>query len=155
MIDARPQQPQYWIAVVAQDRAARARDGGYAELTHGRAGILELMRTGDGFVTYSPRASDARGNPVQAFTSLGYVRDGVLYRANVPDGSSAFRVAIDYVPGNAAPIRPLIESLTFIRNPQHWGAAFRFGALRIGSADFARIAIAMGHAPDVEQVRAA
>lgn len=147
--------PQYWIAVVARDRAERARNGGYAELNHGRAGILELLHAGDAYVTYSPRMCDPKGEPVQAFTTLGYVRDATLYRGEQPDGAPAFRLAVDYVPANSAPIKPLLESLTFIRNRQHWGAAFRFGALRITAADFARIANAMGHDIHGEQARAA
>jgi hypothetical protein len=147
--------PQHWIAVVAQDRAARAVAGGYAELNQGRAGILELVRRGDGFVVYSPRTAEPRGEPVQAFTALGYVRDGALYRAELPDGSMAFRVAVDYVPAHPAPVKPLLDQLTFIRNRQHWGAAFRFGALRIGAVDFACIASAMGHTPAATPARAA
>src|SRR4029079_10009386 len=43
-----------------------------------------------------------------------------------------------------APIKPLIEELSFIRSKTHWGAAFRFGFLRVPEPDFARIASAMG-----------
>lgn len=150
-----PRQPQYWIAVVAADHAERARAGGYAELNHGRAGILELMRVADGFLTYSPRTSDPKGEPLQAFTTLGHVHDGTLYRADQPDGLPAFRIAIDYAHVAPAPIRPLLDSLGFIRNRQHWGAAFRFGALRIGAADFGRIAAAMGHLDGATSDRAA
>lgn len=148
-------QPQYWIAVVAQDRAERARAGGYAELNHGRAGILELLRTADGFITYSPRTFDPKGEPLQAFTTLGYVKDGALYRAELDDGTPAFRLPIEYVPTRPAPIRTMLDDLTFIRNRQHWGAAFRFGALRINALDFARIAAAMGHDQRTIQARAA
>ena len=55
-----------------------------------------------------------------------------------------FRLAVDYLPAQDAPIRPLIEDLSFIRSKTHWGAAFRFGFLRVPEADFARIAAAMG-----------
>ncbi len=55
-----------------------------------------------------------------------------------------FRLAVDYLQVQDAPIRPLIEELSFIRSKTHWGAAFRFGYLRIPEADFARIAAAMG-----------
>ena len=48
------------------------------------------------------------------------------------------------LPGADAPIKPLIERLSFIRSKTHWGAAFRFGFLRVPEADFARIAAAMG-----------
>ena len=38
----------------------------------------------------------------------------------------------------------MLESLSFIRSKEHWGAAFRFGFLRVPEEDFARIAAAMG-----------
>ena len=155
MNDPTVSSPQYWIAVVAQDRALRARAGGYAELNHGRAGILELLRPGDAYLTYSPRASDPKGAAVQAFTTLGYVGGGALYRTTQADGSAAFRLPVEYMATQPAPIKPLLDSLTFIRNRQHWGAAFRFGALRISGADFARIATAMGLAQAEEQAHAA
>lgn len=155
MNDATALQPQYWIAVVAQDRAERARQGRYAELSHGRAGILELLRPGDGYVTYCPRTTDPKGTAVQAFTTLGRVGTGALYRVTEPDGSAAFRLAVDYVAAQPAPVKPLLDSLTFIRNRQHWGAAFRFGALRITGADYARIAAAMGVREMKEQAHAA
>ncbi len=148
-------QPHYWIVVAARDHAERARAGGYAELRHGRAGILELLHAGDGFVTYSPRSCDPKGELLQAFTSLGYVRDGTLYRAAQPDGTPAFRVAIDYIVTRPAAIRPMLDELTFIRNRQHWGAAFRFGALRVPPMDFGRIATAMAPLVGHEEIRAA
>lgn len=40
-------------------------------------------------------------------------------------------------------MRPLLERLAFVRNKRHWGAAFRFGYLRVGREDFACIAAAM------------
>ena len=154
-MDSKSESPRYWIAVVAQDRAERARDGGYAELAHGRAGILELMQPGDAYMTYSPRITDPKGEPVQAFTALGYVREGGIYRASDAEGSPVFRLPMTYVPASLAPIKPLLDTLTFIRNRQHWGAAFRFGGLRILPADFARIAAAMGYDATAEQARAA
>lgn len=139
---------QYWIAVVAQDRAERARAGAYAELNQGRPGVLERVRAGDGFVFYSPRTFDPKGEPLQAFTALGEVTDGYLYRVEHEDGSSAFRVAVDYRPSIPAPIKPLLDQLSFIHSKQYWGACFRFGALRIPAGDFSLIAAAMGGADD-------
>ena len=54
------------------------------------------------------------------------------------------RRSVDYLPAQAAPIRPMLDSLSFIRSKEHWGAAFRFGFLRVPEEDFARIAAAMG-----------
>ncbi|MEP6657711.1 MAG: hypothetical protein ABJC33_10780, partial [Betaproteobacteria bacterium] len=85
-----------------------------------------------------------------AFTALGEVTDGYLYRVEQEDGSSAFRVAVDYRPSTPAAIKPLLERLTFIHSKQHWGACFRFGALRIPVGDFALIAAAMGCSDDAQ-----
>jgi hypothetical protein len=49
-----------------------------------------------------------------------------------------------------APIKPLLEQLTFIRSKANWGAAFRFGLARVPRDDFAAIASAMGRDPDVD-----
>ena len=43
-----------------------------------------------------------------------------------------------------SPVKPLIESLSFIRSKIHWGAPFRYGFIKIPEFDFAQIAAAMG-----------
>jgi hypothetical protein len=43
-----------------------------------------------------------------------------------------------------------VPQLTFIRSKTHWGAAFRFGLVRVPREDFATIAAAMGRNPDVD-----
>jgi hypothetical protein len=139
---------QYWIAVVPQGVVERALAGGYAELSHGQAGILQRLRTGDGLAFYSPRRTEVRGNAVQAFTALGHVTDGVVYEAQQDDGTRAARLAMSFARGSPAPIRPLLDELTFIRSRQHWGVALRHGARRIPAADFERIARAMHCAGD-------
>jgi hypothetical protein len=139
----------YWIGVVSKDHAAKGVAGGFTQLNHGKAGPLERMRAGDGFAFYSPRTAYPDGPPLQAFTAIGRVRDGIVYQS--PSGRDArgegfapFRLGVDYLAAQDAPIKPLIDGLSFIRSKAHWGAAFRFGYLRVPEADFARIAAAMG-----------
>jgi len=136
----------YWLGVVSKDHVAIAVAGAFTQLNHGRAGPLERMRAGDGFAFYSPRNSYPDGAPLQAFTAIGRVRDGVVYQSQsvTGDGFAPFRLGVDYLQATETPIKPLIEALSFIRSKTHWGAAFRFGYLRIPEADFARIAAAMG-----------
>ena len=102
------------------------------------------MRPGDGFAFYSPRTEHPDGMPLQAFTAIGRVALGEIFQAEPSEGPRPFRRAIEYLPTHDTPIKPLIDDLTFIRNKQHWGAAFRFGFLRVPEEDFARIAAAMG-----------
>jgi hypothetical protein len=139
----------YWVGVVSKDHVGRGVAGGFTQLNHGKAGPLERMRAGDGFAFYSPRTAYPDGPPLQAFTAIGRIRDGIVYQARQGDGDGGdgfapFRLGVDYLPAQDAPIKPLIEHLSFIRNKAHWGAAFRFGYLRVPEADFARIAAAMG-----------
>ncbi|MEP7181029.1 MAG: EVE domain-containing protein [Betaproteobacteria bacterium] len=142
--------PNCWIGVASADHVDLAVAGGYAQLNHGKAGPLERMRAGDGFAYYSPRTTWPDGPPLQAFTAVGRVRDGVVRQADGDDGARPFRLAIDWLPAQATPVKPLIAELEFIRSKTHWGAAFRFGFARVPAADFARIAAAMGCVIDVE-----
>jgi len=48
--------------------------------------------------------------------------------------------------GDAA-VKPLIESLDFIRDKQQWGVYFRRGFFEISESDFARIESAMVRLP--------
>jgi len=135
---------RYWIGVVAKDHVDRATAGGFVQVNHGKAGPLERMHAGDGFAYYSPRVSHPDGAPLQAFTAIGRVRSGTVYQAEVDPTFRPFRLDVEYLSASPTPVKPLVPELTFIRSKTHWGAAFRFGVVRIPSADFERIALAMG-----------
>ncbi len=135
----------YWIGVVSRDHVELGTAGEYVQLNHGKAGPLERMAAGDGFCFYSPRIAHPDGAPLQAFTAIGRIRSGAVYQAASGD-LRPFRLDADYLPATTAPIRPLIDVLSFIRSKKHWGAAFRFGVVRVPQADFALIAAAMGRA---------
>jgi hypothetical protein len=102
------------------------------------------MREGDGFAFYSPGVEHPYGAPLQAFTAIGRVAKGAIVQVDEGDGFAPFCRAVDYLSANETPIKPMLESLSFIRNKAYWGAAFRFGFLRIPEGDFAQIATAMG-----------
>jgi hypothetical protein len=138
---------QYWIAVMVRDAAVAGAAEGYLQLGSGRAGPLERMQGGDGFVVYSPRTS-AGGEALQAFTAIGRVRDAPIEIGGGP--GAPFRRAAEFMPASAAPIRPLLPALLFIRNKAQWGAAFRFGVVRVPADDFSRIARAMGRAAEID-----
>ena len=134
----------YWIGVVSKEHVAIGVAGGFTQLNHGKAGPLERMQPGDGFAFYSPRLSYPDGAPLQAFTAIGRIREGEIFQADQGGGFRPFRRAVEYLPAQDAPIRPLVGDLSFIRSKDHWGAAFRFGFVRVPEEDFARIATAMG-----------
>ena len=134
----------YWIGVVSKEHVDIGTAGGFTQLNHGKAAPLERMRAGDGFVFYSPRVAYPNGALLQAFTAIGRIRTGTIYQAEVNPNFRPFRIGVDYLPASPAPIKPLIAQLSFIRSKTHWGAAFRFGMVRVPEADFALIANAMG-----------
>jgi hypothetical protein len=133
----------YWIGVVSKDHVDLGTAGGFTQLNHGKAAPLERMRAGDGYAFYSPRTAYPDGEPLQAFTAIGRIRTGMVYQVRVTDDFRPFRVDVDFLASQPAPIKPLIERLSFIGNKKHWGAAFRFGMLRIPEDDFLLIAESM------------
>lgn len=136
-----------WIGVVSRSHVLLGVAGGFAQMNHGKHAPLKRMKAGDGLVYYSPREAYPDGAPLQAFTAIGFIRTGEVYAHDMTaDGVPGFvpwRIDVDYLSAQSTPIQPLITQLDFIRDKTHWGAAFRFGQLRIGEADFLKIAAAM------------
>jgi predicted RNA-binding protein len=58
-------------------------------------------------------------------------------------GFTPWRRNIEFVKGIEAPIRPLIDQLSFIKDKRHWGYTFRTGLFKIPQEDFAVISQAM------------
>lgn len=138
----------HWIGVVSRSHVERGLRGGFAQMNHGKDAPLKRMKAGDGLIYYSPREAYPNGAPLQAFTAIGRIRDGRVYAHDMSaegvPGFVPWRIDVDYWVCTPAPIRPLIASLDFIANKTHWSAPFRFGQVKIGEADFWRIAKAMG-----------
>ena len=139
---------RYWIGVVSQEEVAAAVAHGFVQLSYGKPGPLARMQPGDGLALYSPRTAHPAGAPLQAFTAIGRIAPGGIYEAEAAVAAPIFRRGAAYLDATPAPIRPLLERLSFIRNKEHWGAAFRFGVVRVPREDFATIAAAMGCDPD-------
>ena len=93
---------------------------------------------------YSPRTAYPDGEPLQHFTAIGVVTTGQVYQVKMADDFKPYRVDVRFLKAKEAPIKPLIDALSFIKSKTHWGAAFRFGYLNITAEDFKLIAAAMG-----------
>lgn len=137
----------YWIGVVSRTHVLRGVAGGFAQMNHGKQAPLKRMKAGDALIYYSPREAYPAGLPLQAFTAMGLIRTGDVYAHDMTnDGVPGFvpwRMDVDYLSVEPASIKPLIADLDFIKDKVHWGAAFRFGQVKISEADFVRIASAM------------
>lgn len=133
-----------WIGVVSREHVEIGVAGGFIQLGHGRKAPLQQLRAGDVVAMYSPRTAYPDGEPLQAFTAIGRVDSGEVYQVEMSPDFKPFRIDVHFSPATDTPIKPLIGELSFIRNKTHWGAAFRFGRLKVPADDFARIARAMG-----------
>jgi hypothetical protein len=92
---------------------------------------------------YSPRTSYPDGEPLQSFTAIGVVVSGEIYQVEMSPDFKPYRVDVAFLKCDEASIKPLIDELSFIKSKTHWGAALRFGQLKISAQDFKRIAKAM------------
>lgn len=137
----------YWIGVVSRSHVLRGVAGGFAQMNHGKQAPLKRMKAGDALIYYSPREAYPDGVPLQEFTAIGLIRTGEVYAYDMTnDGVPGFvpwRIDVDYQLAEPASIKPLITHLDFIKDKVHWGAAFRFGQIKISEVDFLRIANAM------------
>lgn len=136
----------FWIGVVSKAHVQNGVRGGFIQLNHGKKAAVQRLKAGDMLAMYSPRTDYPDGPALQAFTAIGTVKSGEVYQVEMSSDFKPFRVDVQFHDGRDAPIKPLIDRLSFIRDKTHWGAAFRFGYLRVPEADFRLIAQAMGHA---------
>jgi EVE domain len=134
---------RYWIAVASAQHVSRGRAGGFMQVCHGKGAPLRRLRAGDGIVYYSPTVSFKGADRLQAFTSLGFVRDEHIHQVDMGDGFRPFRRDVSYVDASEASILPLLDKLELTRNKRNWGYSFRLGLVEITARDFATISAAM------------
>jgi hypothetical protein len=135
---------RFWVGVVSGSHVQLGVKGGFIQLGHGKKAPLQKLHAGDGLAMYSPRTDYPDGEVLQAFTAIGVVRSGEIYQVEMSSDFKPFRVDVRFHKCREALIRPLVGELSFIKNKTHWGAALRFGQLKIPADDFKIIAEAMG-----------
>jgi DNA-binding MarR family transcriptional regulator/predicted RNA-binding protein len=138
-----PNQQTYWVSTISHDHVRLSVEGGFTQAGHGKASGLKRLKADDWLVYYSPKTSLRDGEPLQAFTAIGRVLDEELYQAQQAPGFTPWRRNIEFLSGTEAPIRPLIDQLSFIKDKRRWGYMFRVGLFKIPQEDFAVISRAM------------
>jgi DNA-binding MarR family transcriptional regulator/predicted RNA-binding protein len=136
-------QQTYWVSTISRDHVRLSVEGGFTQAGHGKASALKRLKADDWLVYYSPKTSLREGEPLQAFTAIGRVLDEELYQVEQAPGFTPWRRNIEFVRGTEAPIRPLIDQLSFIKDKRRWGYMFRVGLFKIPQDDFALISRAM------------
>jgi EVE domain len=131
---------EFWNGAASRQHVHLGVEGGFIQFNHGKKAPLQRLRAGDGVVMYSPRTAYPDGELLQSFTAIGVVGSGEVYRVKMAKDFEPYRVHANFFKTKEAPIK----ALSFIKNKTRWGAAFRFGHLRVPAEDFMRIAKAMG-----------
>jgi len=140
----------FWIGVASRDHVMKGVKGGFCQLSHGKASPVERLKPGDRIVYYSPRETMREGEPVRAFTAIGKILKGEAYRADMGGGFKPVRRDVRFFKAHDAPIKPLLETLSFTKGRASWGYAFRRGSFPIKADDYRAIARAMGVKDEVE-----
>ena len=135
--------PANWIAVASAEHVAIGRAQGFMQVGHGKGAPLKRLHVGDRVAYYSPVRVFGTKDACQAFTALGTVRDERVYQGIMAGGFEPFRKDVDWLDTVEAPIRPLLDRLSFTQGKANWGYAFRFGLLKATADDIALIADAM------------
>lgn len=126
----------YWINTISRDHVRRGAAGGFTQAGHGKNTGLKRLKAGDWIVFYSPKTKYENGEPLQAFTAIGQVKDEELYQVEMAPGFVPWRRNVTFYDCAETPIRPLIGDLSFIKDKTHWGYMFRFGLFGITEEDF-------------------
>ena len=135
---------RYWIGVASKDHVMLGVEGGFCQLCHGKAQPLKATRPGDRIVYYSPRTEIRGGATIQGFTAIGVIEAGEPYKFDMGGGFVPYRKNVAFFPAHDAPIKPLLDQLSFTKGKKSWGYAFRRGVIEITAEDYALIADAMG-----------
>ena len=135
-----------WLAVASAEHVTIGRRDGFMQVGHGKGAPLKRLHAGDRIAYYSPVWVFGVKDACQAFTAIGTVRDERVYQGDMGSGFLPFRKDVDWLAAHEAPIRPLLEALSFTAGKANWGYALRFGLLKVTAADMDLIAQAM-HAP--------
>jgi hypothetical protein len=130
----------YWINTITLDHVLAGKAEHFTQTNHGNPRNLNKLRRGDYMVFYSPRERFEDNKALQSFTAVGQVSDDEPYQVEQNVDFHPYRRRIDFFKSSNAPIRPIINNLSFIKNKVHWGLVFRQGMFQISETDFALIA---------------
>lgn len=136
-------QPHYWIAVASKEHVLKGVREGFCQVCHGKLEYLKRLHPNDWIVYYSPRTEIKTGDVIQSFTAVGRILEGEPYSFDMGNGFVPHRRKVEFFDALETPIRPMLESLSFIKNKQSWGCYFRFGLLKVTKSDFVNITTAM------------
>ncbi len=129
---------RFWIGVAVAEHIRIGAEEGFCAFAHGNHKAVGKLSLGDRFLYYATKEhfenGQSTGQAVQAFLASGEVTGDV--RADEREGYPAFVRNAKYDPLFNVPVKPLINRLSFIKNPQYWGMAFRRSLFEISESDY-------------------
>jgi hypothetical protein len=105
----------HWVGVASHDHVLGAVQGGFCQLGHGKEALVRRLKAGDLIVFYSPRELMGSGPVLQAFTAAGRILDEFPYEAEQSAGFCPYRRRTKFFKSRQAPVRPLLQELTFTK----------------------------------------
>ncbi len=135
---------KFWIGVAAANHVTRGRAGSFMQVNHGKLAPLKRLHASDVIVYYSPVEEYGGKQTLQAFTAIGLIQAGEPYQGEMGEGFMPFRRDVKWCDAQVAPIKPLLQKLSFTAGKNSWGYQFRFGLFEIPQTDMELIANAMG-----------
>jgi hypothetical protein len=131
---------RFWVNTVSLDHVEGAIEGGFTQADHGANTRLHRPMPGDLMVFYSPRTNLHGGTPVRRFTALATITGDQPYQVKISKDFQPWRLAVRFHPCARVDAKPLVDQLSFIKDPRHWGLPFRRGLFTIPQDDFSLIA---------------
>lgn len=134
---------KFWIGVASKEHVENGIKLGICQFCHGKSAPAKRLSKGDIVIYYSSKHQMNSAEPCQQFTAIGIVQEDEPYQVEMEPGFKPFRRNIKYLEAKATDIKPLIQSLPFIKNKKSWGYVFRYGFLEVDPVSFEIIAKAM------------
>jgi predicted RNA-binding protein len=127
---------KFWVVVTSRDHALDGAAAGVVQVNHGKLGPLKRMSAGDNILFYAGKQIYGQKELCQRFVALASLRDDTIFQYEVSANFKPYRRKAAYKEVKEAEIRPLIESLEFIKDKEKWGYIFRTGYFEINKHDF-------------------
>ena len=131
---------KYWILVASREHVLIGLKENIAQVCHGKAIPLKKIKKNDYIIYYSPKEIFMQNILCNKFTAIGKVQDDEIYQFEMSKDFIPWRRKIEYFKSKEVEIKPLIESLSFIKNKKSWGMYFRYGIIEIDKNSFDIIA---------------
>lgn len=132
---------KYWIVVASKDHIQHGIAGGFIQANHGKKSPMKRLSKGDRIICYSSKQTFGENMPYQKFTAIGEIKDEEPYIGSMYGGHfKPFRRNVKFYECEEVDIKPLIPSLSFIKNKAKWGYPFMRGFFEIPKRDFQIIA---------------